>query len=135
MENLMEIVDQIAVIGVKVLVLYSGHYPVAQREMIRDIADEYNRKKIISIIPLTEVDCLGEGDHAGICETSFMLYLDKSLVDMTHISEVNYRDHGWNDTNSPERASAAKGERDLQKIIQHLGDEIRTCLDRSLGYD
>jgi creatinine amidohydrolase/Fe(II)-dependent formamide hydrolase-like protein len=117
-----------AVMGIQVLVLYSGHYPIAQREMIKDIAAEYNRGKTISIIPITEVDCLGEGDHAGICETSFMLYLDKSLVDMTRISEVNYRDHGWNDANSPERASAAKGESDLQKIIQYLDGEIRTCL-------
>ena len=129
-EHLTEIIDQIAVMGIQVLVLYSGHYPVAQREMIKDIAAEYNREKNIYIIPLTEVDCLGEGDHAGICETSFMLYLDKSLVDMTRISEVNYKDHGWNDANSPERASAAKGEHDLQKIIQHLHGEIRKYLGR-----
>jgi creatinine amidohydrolase/Fe(II)-dependent formamide hydrolase-like protein len=127
-ENLMEIIDQIATMGIQVLVLYSGHYPVSQREMIKNIADKYNGEKSISIIPITEVDCLGEGDHAGICETSFMLYLDKNMVDMTRISEVNYRDHGWGDENSPERASAAKGEHDLQEIIQYLDSKIRECL-------
>ncbi len=132
-EHLKEIVDQIADIGVKVLVLYSGHYPDSQIEMIREIADGYNQKEGISVIPITEVDCLGEGDHAGICETSFMLYLDKNLVDMTRISEVNYRDHGWRDENSPERASAAKGESDLQKIIEYLDEKIRAYLNGSIA--
>ena len=81
-ENLMEIIDQIALMGIKVLVLYSGHYPVSQREMIKEIADKYNGEESISVIPITEMDCLGEGDHAGICETSFMLYLDKNLVEV-----------------------------------------------------
>ena len=128
MENLKEIVDQIIVMGIQVLVLYSGHYPIAQMEMIKDIADEYNDRKAIFIIPVTEVDCLGEGDHAGISETSFMLYLDRNLVDMTRIGEVNYRDHGWSDANSPELASASKGESDLQKIIQYLDSKVKQYL-------
>lgn len=128
MENLMEIIDQIVAMGIKVLVLYSGHYPGEQRDMIKHIADEYHRRKAISIIPVTEVDCLGEGDHAGISETSFMLYLDKGLVDMTRINAANYKDHGWGDTNSPELASAAKGEHDLQRIIQYLDSKIKQYL-------
>ena len=128
MENLIEIIDQIALMDIQVLVLYSGHYPTSQIDMIKDIADKYNQGKDISVIPITEPDCLGEGDHAGICETSFMLYLDKNMVDMTRISEINYRDHGWSDERSPERASAVKGESDLQKIIQYLDGEIRKYL-------
>lgn len=124
-EHLLEIVDQFVIMGIKVLVLYSGHYPVSQIDMIKEIASKYNSEKSINIIPITEPDCLDEGDHAGICETSFMLYLDRNLVDMTRISEVNYRDHGWNNANSPEKASAAKGERDLERIIQYLDGEIR----------
>jgi creatinine amidohydrolase len=129
-QNLKEILDQIVIIGAKVIVLYSGHYPVSQRDMIKEIAAEYNAGAEVRVIPITEVDCLGEGDHAGICETSFMLYLDRTLVDMTRISDVNYRDHGWSDTNSPELASAGKGETDLQKIIQYLDGRIKKCLDR-----
>ena len=49
MENLMEIIDQIAVMGIQVLVLYSGHYPMSQRDMIKNIANEYNQGKAISI--------------------------------------------------------------------------------------
>jgi creatinine amidohydrolase/Fe(II)-dependent formamide hydrolase-like protein len=117
------------IMDIKVLVLYSGHYPKSQIDMINEIADKYNQEKSIYIIPITEPDCLGEGDHAGICETSFMLYLDKNLVDMTRIGEVNYRDHGWSDANSPERASAAKGEQDLKRIIEYLDAKIRAYME------
>jgi creatinine amidohydrolase len=129
MDNLKEIIDQIIVIGVKVLVLYSGHYPSVQIDMIKDIASEYNEKGLISIIPATDVDCLGEGDHAGISETSLMLYLDRNLVDMTRIGQLNYQDHGWSEERSPERASSAKGESDIQKIIDYLGSRIKECYD------
>ncbi len=128
-DHLKDIIDQIANIGIKVLILYSGHYPMVQRDMIKEIAEEYNNKGNISIIPVTDIDCLGEGDHAGICETSFMLYLDKSLVDMTRIGQLNYHDHGWNDSNTPELASAGKGESDLQKIIQYLDSKINSLIN------
>jgi len=105
-DNLTEIIDQIAVMGIQVLVLYSGHYPVCQMDMVKDIAKEYNQDDSIRIVPATEPDIMGEGDHAGICETSFMLYLGKSLVDMTRIGEINYQEHGWSEANSPERGSA-----------------------------
>ena len=129
--NVMEIINQIAIIGIKVLVLYSGHYPVSQMDMIKDIAEEYNQGDTISIIPATEPDLLGEGDHAGICETSFMLYLDKNLVDMTRIGEANYREHGWSEKNSPELASASKGERDLKNIIKYLDNKLKQHLGHS----
>ena len=129
-QHLREILDQIIIIGAKVIVLYSGHYPGSQRDMIKEIAAEYNAGTEVHVIPITEVDCLEEGDHAGICETSFMLYLDRTLVDMTRISDVNYRDHGWRDTNSPELASAAKGEADLAKIIQYLDTRIKEYLGK-----
>ena len=130
MDHLKEIIDQIIVMGVKVLVLYSGHYPSVQVDMIRDIAIEYNDKGTISIIPVTDVDCLGEGDHAGISETSLMLYLDRNLVDMTRIGQLNYQDHGWSEERSPEVASAAKGEDDVQKIIDYLDRRIKEWLEK-----
>lgn len=71
-----------------------------------------------------------QGDHAGISETSFMLYLDKDLVDMTRISDVNYRDHGWQEENSPEKASICKGEKDVRAVIAHLKGKIEDAMRR-----
>jgi len=47
---------------------------------------------------------------------------------MTRIGESNYTDHGWNDTNSPEKATSAKGEADLDTIINYLGEKISGAL-------
>ena len=122
--NLVDIIRQIARMGVRVLVLYSGHYPGCQVEMVERIAEQLNREGGLRVIAFAEPARLGEGDHAGICETSFMLYLDRSLVDMTRIAERNYRDHGWSDANTPEKASAAKGEADVARIIELLKHEV-----------
>ncbi len=126
--NLAEIIRQMATIGVKVLVLYTGHYPGCQVEMVQRLAEQFNQGAAIRVVPFSEPTYLKEGDHAGICETSLMLYLDRSLVDMTRIGERNYQDHGWRPENSPERATAAKGEADVRRIIALLRSQIAgTC--------
>lgn len=111
-DNLVDIIRQIALTGIRVLVLYSGHYPRCQIEMIQAIGALFAGPDTLTVVPFSE--CLiMEGDHAGISETSFMLYLDKDLVDMTRISAVNYQDHGWTEQSSPEKASRSKGEQDV----------------------
>ena len=122
--HLVEVIEQIARMGVRVLVLYSGHYPGCQVEMIQRIAERFNAGEGIRVIAFAEPPFLGEGDHAGLCETSFMLYLDRSLADTTRIGDRNYQDHGWTAQNTPEKATAAKGEADVARIIDILRDEI-----------
>jgi len=122
--HLTDIVRQIARMGIRVLVLYSGHYPGCQIEMIQAIAERFNAEEGIRVIPACERELLKEGDHAGLCETSLLLYLGRSLVDMTRIGPQNYQDHGWSEANSPEKATAAKGEADVQQIIDGLRAEI-----------
>jgi len=132
-DNLADIICQIAITGVKVLVLYSGHYPGCQIEMIKEISKDFRGHPSITVIPFCE-PMIMEGDHAGISETSFLLYLDKELVDMTRISEVNYKDHGWQADNSPERASRTKGKRDVDLVIAHLKGEIEKAMNERRRY-
>lgn len=129
--NLVDIINQIELTGVRVLVLYSGHYPQSQVEMVRQIAAEYKDNKTITVIPFCECMIM-TGDHAGICETSFMLYLDRSYVDMTRIGSINYQEHGWNRRNSPEGATARKGEQDVEAVITHLKSEIERTFKPAL---
>jgi creatinine amidohydrolase len=125
--NLLEIINQIGITGIEVLVLYSGHYPLCQRQMIDDIAEEINFRLSVRVIPFYESMLFG-GDHAGVSETSLMLYLDKNLVNMNQISQKNYDDHGWNKKNSPEEASPEKGAQYLHQIIEYLKRKIDTAL-------
>ena len=125
-DNLVDTIGQIALAGVKVLVLYSGHYPKCQIDMIEEIAAVFNGRSSIAVIPFAE-PMTTKGDHAGISETSFMLYLDKGLVDMTRIGELNYKDHGWGEDHSPERATASKGEEDVHAVIAHLKSKVEAA--------
>jgi len=125
--HLTDVITQIAITGIKVLVLYTGHYPDCQNEMIAEIATDFTERGVLRVVPFTEPYVL-KGDHAGISETSLMLYLDRQLVDMSRIGEANYRDHGWRDENSPEKATCAQGEAEVETIISHLRREIEAEL-------
>jgi creatinine amidohydrolase/Fe(II)-dependent formamide hydrolase-like protein len=124
--------NQMTILGIRVLVLYSGHYPQCQIKMIQDIAEDFHNRSDITVIPFSE-PLIMQGDHAGINETSLMLYLGRDLVDMTRISDINYRDHGWSDANSPEKATCAKGENDTEQIVTHLEGMIREALSQYGG--
>jgi creatinine amidohydrolase len=130
--SLVDTVRQFAVAGVKVLVLYSGHYPTCKCEMVQRVADQLNGEGSMRVIAFWEPQVL-PGDHAGINETALMLYVDRTLVDMSRIGEVNFRDHGWSEENSPRRATVAKGEADVAVIIEHLRTRIQAGLGRPTG--
>lgn len=126
-ESLVDVVAQFARAGIRVLVLYSGHYPVIQIEMMEEVRDCFADHPTMQVIPFCERMVL-EGDHAGISETSFMLYLDRSLVNMAGIGEENYRDHGWSEAKAPEKATAGQGEAGVNLVIAHLKAEIDRAL-------
>ena len=126
--HLVDVLRQLAILGIKALVLYSGHYPQQQVDMILEIAGEFEQSGI-RVIPFWEMEIMG-GDHAGISETSFMLYLNRELADMTAIGEANYADHGWTAEIAPELASAAKGENDVETVVVHLRGKIERALAR-----
>jgi creatinine amidohydrolase/Fe(II)-dependent formamide hydrolase-like protein len=122
-ENLIDIINQIILTGIQALVLYSGHCPPSHIEMMQDIASTFADHNTCTVIPFWE-SVVVPVDHAGFSETSFMLYLDRTLVDWTGIQEVNYQDHGWQDHNSPERASLENGRVFVKQVIDYLKQEI-----------
>ena len=68
---------------------------------------------------------LAPGDHAGVTETSFLLAVAPELVDMTRIGPENFANHGWSEKKSPVKATRARGEADVARII----DWMRAQLD------
>lgn len=131
-DHLVDIIQQIARAGIRVLVLYSGHYPRCQVEMITAVSEVFASHRSVTVVPFAESMVL-EGDHAGISETSFMLHLDKDLVDMTQISAINHQEHDWTETTAPERASQSKGAQDVQTVITYLKERIEIALRQSAG--
>ena len=70
-----------------------------------------------------------KGDHAGVSETSLMLYFDKKLVDMHRIRETNCQEHTWQANNSPEKATYERGESEFKLIVNYLKQEIEKALN------
>lgn len=127
--HLVDVIRQFETLGIRVLVLYTGHYPQCQVDLVLQVAKEFEGSSL-SVIPFWEREIM-DGDHAGIVETSFMLYLDRDLVDMTAIGEDNYKDHGWTPEIAPELGSAARGEHDTQLIVDFLKGEVERALGGS----
>jgi creatinine amidohydrolase len=125
--HLIDIAIQLRLAGVRVLVLYSGHYPGCQVDMLEEVAAHFASDPDLQVIPFAECMILA-GDHAGCSETSFMLYLDKTLVDMTALHEHNYQDHGWQGERDPAAASVALGEEGVHLVIAHLQEKIQASL-------
>lgn len=132
-DHLVEVAEGIRLAGARVLVLYSGHYPVSQIMMLKDVAGRLDRARggTMRVIPFLERDFFEDGDHAGVWETSLCLALRPGDADMRRIGPRNQRDHGWDEAHHPRRASAAFGRRVLRRIADHLGESIQAALAAS----
>jgi creatinine amidohydrolase len=126
--SLIDIINQVALTDIRCLILYSGHYPKCQLEMIKNIAQNFKNHSTFTVIPFAEAMVL-DGDHAGISETSIMLYLERELVRMDRIGMKNYEDHGWQQQHSPENATFGRGKRDIDRIMDYLKTAIEEALD------
>lgn len=125
-EHLAEVMRNLRRMGVRALVLYTGHYPECQRRMVKRLAARFNRGRApaMRVIPFSGRDFFGTGDHAGRWETSIFLALRPEQVDMTRIKPRNYRDHGWTEVSDPRKASAAFGRWAVRRIAAHFKQEI-----------
>jgi len=125
--SIIDIVTQIQYMGAKVCVLHSGHYPGVQSEMVESVAAHFAGSSCKVIVCPEKKLCNG-GDHAGICETSLLLYLNRNLVNMAAICEQGYTDHDWAGAADPKLASAAKGEELAGIIVSYMKNEINRIL-------
>jgi len=124
--SLTDIINQIRRMGAKVCVLYTGHYPWAQLDMVREIEKEFNEKfSDFRVVNCFEADHCGGGDHAGIVETSLLLYLRRDMVNMAAIYDKGYKDHQWNEHSDPKLSSAEKGEQFASRILAHMESVLR----------
>ncbi len=97
-------VQRLADFGLKHIVLFTGHFPDEQLDLIADVAraqtshglrvDAYS-----PISPGTELSI--EGDHAGLFETSLMAGLDKAHVHLDRIPEATTTASDRNDHSDP----------------------------------
>ncbi len=113
-------VDGLADIGFETIVLYTGHYPKLQVDIVRDVADRRTKEKVARVIAFHEPEAMeGQGEHAGKCETSFYLALDGEVrldaIKPEHAGKLGYFSAK---RPGPLEASRAFGEAGIASIEQ-----------------
>ncbi len=144
-----EYFQQLMKIGAKVIVLLTGHYGDCQLDVIKKVADVFERENpSVSIIAQAEYeDVLVDGiipmDHAGMWETSIFLYLQPEKTRMSHLSEKTnkkclytnpphhyYRecDETWQWNNDVMNSSVELGKKAVDAIVDTLVEKIKNKL-------
>lgn len=103
--------------GFKAVIMLTGHYGAAQQMVVREAAVRASRSLGIPVLGTPEyilaLDAGYLGDHAAWGETSLMMHLDPTSVDLKRLGEPPHRGVGGRD---PREATRADGER-ISKVI------------------
>lgn len=140
---------QLKKIGIKVIVLITGHYGPLQVECIKRAATNFAAEnpdmRIIAGPEYegVEVDGVSPADHAGIWETSMFWSFYPNLVYMDNIEKVHtgmkiyenpvndyYREkEEWTWGNEVTKATPELGRKAVDAIVMHLSKLVRDALD------
>ncbi len=89
-----ETCDQLAAVGFKVIVLWTGHAPAYQGRFIEEFARKYmwlHHSRVSLVVPDEDEAAVAMGlskvDHAGPWETSLMMELYPNLVKMERLDD------------------------------------------------
>ena len=125
-ETLRQILRRAEQIGFKVIVLYTGHYPCEQIDLVRWASRQEDLD--MRILGCCERTILGDGDHAGIWETSIFAALCPDLVRMDRIHALNRKQHGWDAAHDPTNADPRLGLDALAKITRRVRADVQRAL-------
>lgn len=111
-------------IGFRAVITLTGHYGASQQIAVRETAVRESQRLDIPILGTPEywlaLDHDYFGDHAGVYETSLMLYMMPNLVDLSRLEGYPpYQGVGGGD---PKRESSPElGMRIAETIVERLG--------------
>jgi creatinine amidohydrolase len=107
--------------GFKAIIILTGHYGAAQQMVVRGTAVQASRALGIPVLGTPEyilaLDAGYMGDHAAWGETSLMMHLDPTSVDLTRLGEPPHQGVGGRD---PREATAEEGRRITEVITGRL---------------
>lgn len=128
------IVKQVYNMGFKIIILFTGHYPNAQIKQVMKAAKKISGKHedcfALGIPEQKLVPDFGYfGDHGAKWETSIMMAIDPTFVDLNRLPDgLNYPKrtirHGVWGIDPKTHASKELGEQILNEIVKRLSDAI-----------
>ena len=126
-----EYFEQLAEQGFKIVVLLSGHAGEPHLQILRDVADEFNKKYAYNYFwSLAEFDILPDdllvANHSALGETSLQLYYEPKTVDLEclpkdraiqlEIDAVSGKD--------PRPSTAAHGEKIAKTFVKNASERL-----------
>ena len=86
-----DVLVRLAEQGYRLIVLFTGHYPRVQGELLASVArahaEDHAEAKVLALDPFNLHPTDPHSEHAGRIETSVMLYLRPDLVHMERLGE------------------------------------------------
>ena len=131
---LLEIFFQLEQLGFKLIVLLSGHYPVPQVLLIKEVADKFMRTSVAKVLALSDyepaLDIGYYGDHAAMWETSILWAIRSDLVEIERLKGRGDENMNWVAGDDPRTlASSRLGAETVEHIVENLSAEIDAILN------
>jgi len=129
-----KLVQQLYEMGFKIIILITGHYPIAQQKQVRRAAKKKSKRHKDcfalgipeqAIVP--DLDYLG--DHAAMWETSLMMAINSDFVKLERLPEdLNFPERGIKygvfGRDPTKYASIKRGENTLNEIVKRLSNAV-----------
>lgn len=132
-----ETFDGLANLGFQVIVVYSGHWPQIQGDILQEEADRFNTGGRASVIPFGEIMACGVVDHGAKYEGSIWAALNPGSVRLDSIVDYGTGKRGWyRGEEIRSHISAEFGEEVLAMIEDYLKVEIdKAFIEREIETD
>lgn len=128
---MMEVFRELDYSGFKVVVAFTGHYPVCQVKVIKRAAEQYMEESEMKIWAFYEVELSGEveleDNHAGRGETALMMELRPDLVDMSKAVPKDAASFPYCQKRLHE-ATKEYGEAAVNYLVKCIGEKVKELL-------
>ena len=123
--------------GFKVICLGAGHYPLIDHARAAAAVFQQHMRGAATCWPFTGFELVqeefpGAGDHAGKWETSLMMAVDESTVDLSKLPRSEQQYVGMS-RNGTAESSVEFGQAAIEAIVRKVGERVEHLLAGPLG--
>ncbi|MCL6519487.1 MAG: creatininase family protein [Armatimonadetes bacterium] len=136
-EHVRQYLAELAAEKFKVIVIVMGHYGGEHQKAIQEVVSEFNSNQHSTVAwafpdyEPTKSEGF-PGDHAGIGETSYMMYFYPQLVDLSKLPERELTTSEDGIMGNPRLASSKRGRDQTNIFVKNAALKIKELLQKSL---
>lgn len=134
-----EYFEQLVVQKFKIIVLISGHAGEPHLQILRDVAEVYNKKYPENYFwTLAEFDIISDdllvANHSALGETSLQIYYEPETVDLNSLPkgrQITLEEDAVSGKD-PRAANSIRGEKIVQAFIKNASDRLKELIEKYL---